>query len=61
MEMCKENHDPIVHDNGKYCPLCAAIEENDAKYDTIKDLEKKNEELQDEIDNHVCATEGKPV
>lgn len=56
MEMCSEKHDPIVHDSGKYCPLCEAIEENDGKYEKIKVLEKVNEELQDEIDSHVCES-----
>lgn len=46
MELCEENHRPIVHGE-RDCPLCEAVDENEI--------------LRDEIETHECVEViGKP-
>lgn len=58
MELCEENHDAIVFE-GKSCPLCEVIDENEGLHESIENLEGKVAELQEEIDEHQCEEEKK--
>lgn len=42
MDMCSNNHEEIVVENSRYCPLCEALE-------SIAGLEKTISQLEDEI------------
>lgn len=44
MEICEENHNPIVH-NEKYCPLCEAIDEVIGAQDEIENLREEVDKL----------------
>ena len=37
MNICSDGHAEIVHDEGRYCPICALISEKDGEIDTLKD------------------------
>jgi len=42
MDMCYNNHEEVVVENSRYCPLCETLER-------IADLEKTISQLEDEI------------
>lgn len=50
MQLCSDGHDEVcfVGSWDKDCPACAALEEQ------RKDMQQEIDDLQKEIDNHVC-------
>lgn len=49
MNLCSDRHDEIVFE-GRDCPLCNSIVENEGLMRNIEDLEAQVEDLQDQLE-----------